>query len=150
MKKIALCLAAAALLALLPLAPAAADSAEDAVRETVERGYVRGIQIEGDPELIRSGFHKDFVMLVRTDEGLRQVTRDGWIERIERGKAENPDAKRPKVDHSFTLVDVNDDVAVARVEIHHDGTHVYTDYLTLYRFDDDWKIVGKVFTVHDD
>jgi ketosteroid isomerase-like protein len=38
--------------------------------------------------------------------------------------------------------------AVARVEVHRDGKHIFTDYLSLYRFADGWKIVGKIFQSH--
>lgn len=38
--------------------------------------------------------------------------------------------------------------AVARVELWRDGKHTFTDYLSLYRFDDGWKILGKIFQRH--
>lgn len=39
-------------------------------------------------------------------------------------------------------------LAVARVELHVDGEHAYTDYLGLYRTWDGWKIVNKHFQSH--
>ena len=42
-------------------------------------------------------------------------------------------------------MDVTGKSAVARVEIHRDGKHVFTDYLSLYQFADGWKIVAKIF-----
>ena len=51
----------------------------------------------------------------------------------------------PEVGHEFTLVDVAGDAAVARVEIHRDGSHTFTDYLSLYRFPEGWRIIGKIF-----
>ncbi len=29
-----------------------------------------------------------------------------------------------------------------------DGKHVFTDYMSLYKVGDDWKIVGKIFHRH--
>jgi Putative lumazine-binding len=55
---------------------------------------------------------------------------------------------RPAIRHEFTSVDVTDDAAVARVEIYRDGTHAFTDYLSLYRFPDGWRIVSKIFQAH--
>lgn len=127
---------------------AAAAAATEGIQEVVTRAYVEGIHKESDPEKIRAGFHPDFVMFVKTDDGIRQVTRDGWIARIEERKAKEPDAPRPEIGHEFTLVDATDDAAVARVEIHRDGEHVFTDYLSLYRFDDGWRIVGKIYQSH--
>jgi hypothetical protein len=42
-------------------------------------------------------------------------------------------------------VDITNNEAVARVEVHRDGKHIFTDYLSLYKFADGWKIVGKIF-----
>ena len=124
----------------------AADQA--AVREVVVRAYVEGIHKESDPEKIRSGFHSDFTMFVNADEGIIKVTRDEWIARIEEGKRKNPDRPRPEVRHEFSSVDVTGGAAVARIEIFRDGKHTFTDYLSLYRFDDGWRIIGKIFHRH--
>ena len=32
-----------------------------------------------------------------------------------------------------------------RVEVYRDGKHTFTDYLLLYKFADDWKIVSKAY-----
>jgi len=45
----------------------------------------------------------------------------------------------------FPLVDITNNEAVARVEVHRDGKHIFTDYLSLYKFADGWKTVGKIF-----
>lgn len=87
-------------------------------------------------------------MLINADEGLRKLTRNQWIARIEDGNRKNPDRPRPKIDHEFSLVDVTGDSAVARVELHRDGKHTFTDYLSLYRTSDGWQIVGKIFQRH--
>ena len=126
----------------------ASDSAEDAIRAVVEEAYVRGIHIDRDPDAIRSGFHESFVMLVRADEGVSKVTRDEWIANIEKSNATVPDRPKTKIDHRFKLVDVTGRAAVVKIEIDRDGTHVFTDYMSLYRTDDGWKIVGKIFFRH--
>jgi len=38
---------------------------------------------------------------------------------------------------------------MVRMQIWINDEHVYTDYLSLYRFSDGWKIVLKVFASHD-
>ena len=137
-------------LAVMLVAGAAfADDADvAAVKEVVNRAYIEGIHKERDSEKIRSGFHEEFVMLINADEGLRKLTRNQWIARIEDGNRKNPDRPQPKIDHEFSLVDVSGDAAVARVELHRDGKHTFTDYLSLYRTSDGWRIVGKIFQRH--
>lgn len=55
---------------------------------------------------------------------------------------------RPRMRHAFTQVDVTGDAAVVRLELHRDGKHTFTDYLSLYRFPEGWKIVSKTFQSH--
>jgi hypothetical protein len=45
-------------------------------------------------------------------------------------------------------VDIEGSAAVVRVEIWRDGAHTFTDYLSLYRFPDGWRIVGKIYYTH--
>ncbi len=131
-----------------PAAGEAPAADAEAVREVIVRAYVEGIHKESDPEKIRSGFHPDFTMFINTDEGILKVTRDEWIARIEEGNRKNPDRQRPEVRHEFSLVEVTGGAAVARVEIHRDGKHTFTDYLSLYRFADGWRIIAKTFHRH--
>jgi len=52
------------------------------------------------------------------------------------------------VRHEFKLVDVTGTEAVARVELWRDGRHMFTDYLSLYKRPDGWKIAAKTFYAH--
>ncbi|MEM7352479.1 MAG: nuclear transport factor 2 family protein, partial [Acidobacteriota bacterium] len=128
--------------------PATAEDARMSIEDVITRAYVEGIHKEGNAEKIRSGFHQDFTMFVHADEGILQITRDQWIARIEEGQRKNPDREKPEVGHEFSLVDITGNAAVARVELHRDGKHTFTDYLSLYRFDDGWKIIAKTFFRH--
>lgn len=129
---------------------AADDIAEEkkAVMKTVEDAYVKGIHINRDPDAIRKGFHEDFIMFVNREGKISKVTRDGWIARIEEGNAKNPNRPKPEVKHNFAQVDVTDNAASVKIELHKNGKHVFTDYMSLYKFEDGWKIIGKIFQSH--
>ena len=127
---------------------AAADDADaEAVKSVVRTAYVEGVHVKGDPALMRTGFHPDFRMFTLRDGVLAMVTLDEWAARIEKGAAERK-GPPPQVRHEFSLVDVTGNAAVAKVELHRDGKHVFSDYLSLYRFPDGWKIVAKTFHTH--
>jgi len=133
-----------------PVRSVAETSAADAVEAAVVEGYVEGIHREQDVDKIRRGLHEAFVMSILRDGEIAQVTRDEWIGRIESRKAEPGDpGPKPTIDYEFTLLDRSGDAAVAKIDLHRDGKHVYTDYMSLYRFEDGWKIVGKIFEAHD-
>lgn len=124
-------------------APIQADA--DAIREVVTSAYIDGLHRNGGREQIRAGFHPEFVMkYVDGDGNLRSVTIEEWIGRL---PAEGTPVGH-EVSHEIPTVDVTDDTAVARVEVYFDGEHVFTDYMGLYRFDEGWRIVTKIFQGH--
>lgn len=126
---------------------AAADGDVEAVKAVVKSAYVDGVHVRGDAALMRAGFHPGFRMLVLKDGALTPVTLDDWAGRIENGAAERK-GPLPEIRHEFTRVDVTGDAAVVRLELHRGGKHTFTDYLSLYRFPDGWKIVSKIFQAH--
>jgi ketosteroid isomerase-like protein len=119
-----------------------ADEANDP-RAVVEAAYVQGVHASFSAEAMRKGFHPDFRMYTLRDGVLSFVTRDEWIARLEKRAAE--DSRKPQIKAEYPVVDVTGNTAVVRVELHRDGKHIFTDYLSLYRFADGWKIVAKVF-----
>jgi len=118
-----------------------------AVKAVVTSAYVEGVHRQGDPALMRAGFHPDFRMYVLRDGKVGFVSLDEWAERVFRSAKERK-GPAPRVDASFTQVDVTGATAVARVELNRDGKHVFTDYLSLYKLPDGWRIVAKVFQSH--
>lgn len=144
--KRALALLSCGLLATSAAAASAAGDA-DAVKAVVQAAYVEGVHASPDPAAMRRGFHPDFRMLVLKDGALQAVTLGEWIERL--GKRKAAGGARPAIRADFTNVDVSGNAAAVRLELHRDGKHVFTDYLSLYRFPDGWKIVSKTFQAHD-
>ena len=141
---------AAGVLILLAAAGASiADESADvnAVKVVVTSAYIEGVHRKGDPALMRAGFHPDFRMYMLREGKVGVVTLDEWANRIG-GGAKEPKGPAPKVEADFTSVDVTGSTAVARVEVRRDGKHVYTDYLSLYKLPEGWRIVAKTFQSH--
>lgn len=134
--------------ALLVAAPALAVDRDDVVRVVTE-SYIKAVHINRDAAAMRAGFHPDFRMLVLGADGkMSAVTLEDWAGRIEKAAA-NPNApKLPAVKYEFTQVDVQGTAAIVRVELWRDGVLTFTDYLSLYKFPDGWKIVGKIYFTH--
>lgn len=132
-----------ALICCLTAAVGRADDADHAaIVEVVDYAYVQGIHLDADAEKVRSGMHESFVMFVRTDAGVNQVTRDAWIARLKPRAASDP---RPNVKANIFVLDRSGDAAVVKVDLFRDGKQIFTDYISLYRFKDGWKLVGKTF-----
>jgi len=123
------------------------DTDEKAIREVIEEAYIEGIHGSQDETTVRSGFHKDFAMLVLRNNALEKVDVDKWLRRLKEMKADNPDLWNAKTRHEFRLVDIAGHAAVAKLDVYKGETHFSTDYMLLYRFDQGWRIVSKVFAV---
>jgi len=143
--KEAIFLLAAALV--VPASVAGADGDVEAIKAVVKAAYVDGVHAKPSASAMRAGFHPAFRMLVLKDGAVTGVTLDEWAGRIEKGAAART-GPAPEIRHEFTTVDVTGDAATVRLELHRGGKHTFTDYLSLYRFPDGWKIVSKTFQAH--
>jgi len=123
------------------------DADEKAIRKVIEEAYIEGIHGSQDEATVRSGFHKDFAMLVLQDGGLEEVGVDEWLARLKKMKADNPTLWSAETRHEFRLIDVAGYAAVAKLDVYKGETHFSTDYMLLYQFDEGWRIVSKVFAV---
>ena len=119
-----------------------------AIRSVIESAYIKGVHTDWDAEAARKGFHPDFEMLIFENDGIKKFPIGDWVKSIERNKENHPEGPQYEITHEIPLVDVAGNAAVARIEIYRDGKHIYSDYMSLYRFGEGWKIVGKIFYRH--
>lgn len=141
-----LLLVAGLILMTLP-SPAAASPDEDAesIRAVIQSAYIAGLHMNGSREDIRAGFHPSFVMSVLRDGSITKVDIEQWI-----GRLPDPDeSPRATVTAEIPTVTVVGDTGTAMVEVYRNGTHVFTDFMGLYRFPEGWRIVNKIFQLHD-
>jgi hypothetical protein len=123
------------------------NAEREAIKQVIEEAYIRGIHGDQDEETVKSGFHHDFAMLVLQDDTIDKVNVDEWLDRIETMKAENPDLWSADTTHDFRLIDVAGYAAVAKIDVYKGAVHFSTDYMLLYRFEDGWRIVSKIFAI---
>jgi ketosteroid isomerase-like protein len=139
--------AALAALFVVPIAAGAQPAAdEDAIKALVQTAYVDGLQNLGDLEKTKAGFHPDFVLLGLRDGALTRLPIAEWIASAAKRKADG--VKPALTTCRFLSVDVTGSAAGVKLELHQDGKRIFTDYLSLYRFSDGWKIVGKIYYRH--
>jgi hypothetical protein len=113
----------------------------------IEEAYVRGIHETQDKDLVRSGFHPDFTMLVKLEDQMVKVGLDEWFVRIEELKQQNPEMWAASAVPEFHIIDEAGNAAVAKLDVFRGETHFSTDYMLLYKFETGWQIVSKVFSV---
>jgi hypothetical protein len=123
---------------------------EEAIKEVLETGYVHGAFNELNPDAMTKTFHKDFAIFSPGKDGeINRYPIDAWVQGTKK-RQENPnfDASKNVWEHKFKRVDVAGNAAHVELELHRNGKHVYTDYLSLLKFEDQWKVVAKVYHQH--
>lgn len=120
-----------------------------AIEQVIQDGYISGLQNEGDSVKIDQNFHSQFEMIGHADDGSlwkRPIAqwREGQIERRNRGELPNEGEKL--ITGDFEFIDVTQDVAVAKLHYYQGERLAYTDLISLYKINGEWRIVSKVFT----
>ncbi len=136
----------AVMLAFSSTAKAQPTGDEEAIKALIQSAYVDGLQNLGDLEKTRAGFHPDFVLLGLRDGQLTRLPIADWIASTEKRKAQGQ--KPPITTCKFLQVDITGQAAMVKLELHRGGQRIFTDYLTLYKFPDGWKIVSKIYYRH--
>jgi hypothetical protein len=126
-----------------------AQSEEDAVKKVVTEAYVEGIHNGGTLEAIDKGFHPSFVLPGIGQDGhtISLLPIYTWREMIRQNKEAG---RKPmvRIECRFLSVDVTGGAAMAKIELIREGKTIFTDYLGLYKFQDGWRIVNKIYHRH--
>jgi len=123
------------------------DNDKEAIEKVIVEAYINGIHRTQDESKIKSGFHQDFAMLVLNNNNIEKVNVSDWLDRIEKMKKDNPELWQSKTSYDFQLIDITKHAAMAKLNVYKGTTHFSTDYMLLYKFDEGWKIVSKIFTI---
>jgi hypothetical protein len=125
--------------------------AEEEIKKVIMTGYVHGAFNELNPEAMKTTFHEDFAIFTTDGEKLNRYEISDWVKRTAERKADPEfDPSENVWEANFASVDVNGDAASVKIELFHEGEQVFTDYLSLLKFDQGWRIVAKVYHRHID
>ena len=115
------------------------DGEEAAVRQAVQ-SYLHGLKFNDVESLKKAFWPEAKLFFVKADGQLGQLTQSQWYE----GFAASA-GKEEKGDLKITDVDITDNAASVKVEEDYPNS-VYIDYLSLLKFNGEWKIVNKIYT----
>jgi len=119
---------------------AQATSKEKIVRRRVE-SYLHGLKFN-DIDSFKRAFHPEAeLFFVRKNDELGQLTQEQWYKGFEKSAG-----KEEKGDLQIASVDVTGKAASVKVVEIYEGS-TYTDYISLLKLADVWKIVNKIFVV---
>ena len=121
------------------------DGETIAIKNVITSAYIDGIHNLGDIQAIKDGFHPGFDLLIQDKGHLSFLPIYTWIEMVEQRKAENPNGPAEQTSVEFVNIDVTGTAAIAKIDLFKGGKKIFTDYLSLYKFDENWKIVSKIY-----
>jgi hypothetical protein len=112
----------------------------DKILEAVEN-YFQGMY-HSDTERLKKAFHPEAYLMGYFQGKLARIPLEGWLGMI--AKTPAPASGGEVYDMKIVSTDVKENVASVKVEDLYRGLR-FTDYLTLIKFGDEWKIVHKAF-----
>lgn len=119
-----------------------------AIQKVIQEAYIDGVFNLGDTLALARGFHEEFRLLGQQSEGgLRIVTKADWLQSVKNKLAQGkyPTQQDKKVSANFLFIDIVENVATVKLEFLIGGEVHYIDFLALYRFEEGWKIMNKVY-----
>lgn len=136
-----------ALAMVLSLALFAQKTDEEAIKDVIQVAYVQGLQNEGDLEKIDSGIHPGFNLLgIGEGNEMWNLSITDWkaktLKRLETGELPR---KENLISIKFLSVDITGTAAVSKIEFYVGEKLTYVDYISLYKFEDGWKMVNKIY-----
>ena len=102
--------------------------------------YLQG-HATGDGSFMERAFHPDAKLFWTVEGELMQRTAADYIA----GMSGRPAANEAERKRHIVDVNVTGDVATAKIELDYPGVFL-TDYMSLVRIGEDWKIINKIFT----
>ena len=116
-----------------------------AIKKVIKSAYVDGVHRKQDAQMMKAGFNEGFIMFVNGKDAVRHVSIGDWTSRMKPPAKGTP---RPKVKSDIRILDITETAAVARVKLWRNDKLTFTDYMSLYKKNGEWSIVGKTFHRH--
>jgi hypothetical protein len=117
---------------------------KEAIKEIIQYSLIDGYLNKYDVPMIEKGIHPEFVILEKHNGKLRKRTYSDLMAYVKKVKPQRPDGRRVKVTIKILSVDVVGEIGCAKVEFYVGTTLHGTDYITLMKFDNQWKIMASI------
>ena len=139
MKKLVLILSLLAIVAGVSSLLVRAQNGEEAGVRVPLDNYIKG-HVTGQGDYFRKAFHPDAKLFAVRDGKYWQLTSEEFIARAT-GKPADDEAQRKRMIES---IDISGNAAIAKIVLDYPSVR-FTDYMSLLKIDNEWKIINKTF-----
>lgn len=138
-------------LLVLPLFCLDSKNAEtEAIKESVQKAF-DAYYNNGDIDLIKKYFHPGFNLLLLTrDNSLLYYFRHNLIDRAELQKDRDKYPPKKRISIKFLSIDVVGNAATVKQDFYRGKRRTCTDFLSLYKFKEGWRIVSWITYHHSE
>lgn len=121
---------------------------EEAIKKVIDLAYVEGLHNGGDLQATEAGFHPGFNLLIYRNNMLEFLPIYNWVQMTKMRRKTQPEPDKEKTTCVYKNIDVTGNAAVAKIELFRSDKLIFTDYLSLYKFDEGWRVVSKIYFRH--
>ncbi len=114
---------------------------ENKIHETIQT-YVTGY-LNAERSFIEKAFHPETRLYCVDNQKLEKTEMKDWIANIENRKLKG-DLRSAQLE--ILQIDITDQAATAKIELHFEKFR-FTDYLSLLEINNEWIIVGKIYSI---
>ncbi len=119
-----------------------------AIGDVIRGAYVGAVHNKIDIDALKKGFHESFTWQWMHHDRFFVTTREQWIKTLDREKWLRPDWN-DRTTAEIQVIGIEGSAAVAKVEIYNNQIHDFTDFLSLYKLSDGWKITNRISQRHE-
>jgi len=121
---------------------------ETKIKNLIENSYLNGALNEMNTDAMYEGYHPDFAIFYADGKELKKLPLNVWVKMVDDYKNSSDNSGLRKFEYEFVQIDVNETAAFVKLKLMRNGTLVFTDLLTLLKFENEWKIVTKIYHSH--
>ena len=127
------------------------EKEKENIQQVIQTAYVDGLQNLGSIQEIEAGFHPGFKLLGVRNNQLTKYPIYSWVSSVKERKKEHPEGRpeEQKITCKYKSIDVTGNAAMAKIELYQKDKKLFTDYLQLYKFEEGWRIVSKIYHRHE-
>ncbi len=126
----------------------AKEGEEKAIVAVIKESYIEAAYNDIDIDVLKKGFHESFTWKHMHHDRLETTTLQQWIILLNREKWLRPNWNN-RTTAEIQVIGIEGNAAVAKVEIYNNQVHDFTDFLSLYKLTDGWKIINKISKRHE-
>ncbi|MFC5046627.1 nuclear transport factor 2 family protein [Aquimarina hainanensis] len=122
---------------------------EEKIKLLINECYLNGALNTMKTQEMRRGYHKDFAIFYKEGTSLQKLPLENWITMVETYK-NGPDHNNGlrSFKGEIAQIDITQDAAFVKLKLYRNNTLIFTDYITLLKFEKQWQIVTKIYHSH--